>query len=43
VGVRSDVQHGNLRGARDQWRALQRGLWFEGIFTAQNPNRWRVY
>src|SRR5260370_561309 len=31
LGLRSDVQHGNTRGARDQWRALKRGLWFEGI------------
>lgn len=34
LGVRSETQHGNTRGARDQWRALQRGLWFEGILTA---------
>ena len=32
--LRSDVQHGNTRGAFYQYRALQRGLWFEGIFTA---------
>ena len=24
-------------GARDQWRPLQRSLWFEGIFIAQKP------
>lgn len=35
--LRSEVQHGNLRGARDQWRALNRGLWFEGILTARKP------
>jgi cyclopropane fatty-acyl-phospholipid synthase-like methyltransferase len=35
--MRSDVQAGNVRGARDQWRALQRGLWFYGIFTAGKP------
>jgi tocopherol O-methyltransferase len=35
--VRSDAQHGNTRGARDQWRALQRGLWFEGILSARKP------
>lgn len=34
IGLRSAVQHGNTRGARDQYRALQRGLWFEGILTA---------
>ena len=32
--VRSQAQHGNVRGARDQYRALRRGLWFEGILTA---------
>ena len=37
LGVRSDAQHGNVRGARDQWRALQRGLWFEGILSARKP------
>lgn len=34
LGLRSDVQEGNLRGARDQWLALQRGLWFYGILSA---------
>jgi tocopherol O-methyltransferase len=38
IGFRSDVQHGNTRGARDQWRALQRGLWFEGILSARKPH-----
>jgi cyclopropane fatty-acyl-phospholipid synthase-like methyltransferase len=33
--VRSEVQEGNIRGARDQWRALQRGLWVYGIFSAR--------
>ena len=37
LGVRSDAQHGNTRGARDQWRALQRDLWFEGILSARKP------
>lgn len=32
--LRSEVQAGNLRGAGDQWRALQRDLWFYGILTA---------
>jgi tocopherol O-methyltransferase len=34
VGLRSATQHGNTRAARDQYRALQRGLWFEGMLTA---------
>lgn len=33
-GLRSAVQHANSRGARDQWLALQRGLWFYALFTA---------
>lgn len=37
IRVRSEVQHGNTRGARDQWRALQRGLWFEGLLSARKP------
>jgi tocopherol O-methyltransferase len=37
--LRSDAQHANTRGARDQWRALQRGLWFEGILSACKPDR----
>ncbi len=32
--LRSAAQFGNLRGARDQYRALRRGLWFDGILTA---------
>jgi tocopherol O-methyltransferase len=36
--LRSDAQHANTRGARDQWRALQRGLWFEGILSARKPD-----
>lgn len=35
--LRSEVQEGNIRGARDQWRALQRGLWVYGIFWARKP------
>ena len=34
LGLRSDAQHGNWRGARDQFRALRRGLWFDAILTA---------
>jgi cyclopropane fatty-acyl-phospholipid synthase-like methyltransferase len=34
VGLRSPAQHGNWRGARDQFRALRRGLWFDAILTA---------
>ena len=32
--VRSVTQHGNVRGARDQFRALRRGLWFDAMLTA---------
>lgn len=39
LGLRSDIQHGNTRGARDQWLALERGLWFEGILTATKPSK----
>jgi tocopherol O-methyltransferase len=34
MGVRSETQHGNTRAARDQYRALERGLWFEAMLTA---------
>lgn len=34
LGLRSEAQHGNIRGGRDQYRALKRGLWFEAILTA---------
>ncbi len=37
LGVRSDIQHGNVRAARDQWRAMRRGLWGYGIVTANKP------
>lgn len=33
MALRSAIQHRNLRGARDQYRALRRGLWFYGILT----------
>jgi cyclopropane fatty-acyl-phospholipid synthase-like methyltransferase len=32
--LRSDAQHGNWRGARDQFRALRHELWFDAILTA---------
>lgn len=35
--LRSNMQAGNFRGARDQWRSLQRGLWVYGIFSARKP------
>ncbi len=34
IGLRSETQQSNVRGARDQYRALKRGLWFDGILTA---------
>ena len=34
LGLRTATQHGNVRGARDQFRALERGLWFDAILTA---------
>ena len=37
VGLRSDLQHGNVRAARDQYRAMRRGLWGYGIVTANKP------
>jgi tocopherol O-methyltransferase len=39
LGCRSQVQHGNARGSRDQWRASKRGLWFIAILTARKPDR----
>jgi tocopherol O-methyltransferase len=35
LGRRSKVQQANMRGARDQFRALKRRLWFEGILSAR--------
>ncbi len=32
--LRSETQHGNTRGAFDQYHALQRGLWFYALLTA---------
>ncbi|MGH7425977.1 MAG: SAM-dependent methyltransferase [Candidatus Methylomirabilales bacterium] len=37
MGARSDIQQGNVRAARDQYRALLRGLWGYGIVTANKP------
>jgi tocopherol O-methyltransferase len=34
VGLRSTTAQGNIRGARDQYRALRRSLWHEAILTA---------
>lgn len=34
VGITPVPSHGNWRGARDQFRALRRGLWFDAILTA---------
>jgi tocopherol O-methyltransferase len=31
----SEVQYGNIRGACVQYRALNRALWFDGMFTAR--------
>ncbi len=38
LGLRSDVKHQNVQGAIAQWRALTRGLWFEGILSAAKSN-----
>jgi cyclopropane fatty-acyl-phospholipid synthase-like methyltransferase len=37
IRLRTAAQHGNTRGARDQFRALRRGLWIEAILTATAP------
>jgi tocopherol O-methyltransferase len=37
MGLRKAVQHGNMRGAVNGWRTLQRGLWRESIMAAQKP------
>jgi len=34
IGLRSHAQQGNVRGARNQYRALKSSLWFYGLFTA---------
>ncbi len=39
--LRSDVQHGNVQGARNQWRALRGGVWFYGILSATKPGETR--
>jgi tocopherol O-methyltransferase len=33
--LRKAVQHGNMRGAVNGWRTLQRGLWHESTMTAR--------
>ena len=32
--LRSAAQHGNVSGAREQFRALSGGLWFDALLTA---------
>lgn len=34
LGLLSETQHGNMRGAFGQYHALQRGLWFYALMTA---------
>ena len=34
LGLRTDVQHGNVLAARRQWQASRRGLWIYGVFAA---------
>jgi len=34
LGLRSETQHGNMRGAFDQYHALRCGLWFYALLTA---------
>jgi cyclopropane fatty-acyl-phospholipid synthase-like methyltransferase len=34
LGLRSETQHANMRGAFDQYHALRRGLWFYALLTA---------
>jgi cyclopropane fatty-acyl-phospholipid synthase-like methyltransferase len=36
--LRTEVQHANLRGSINGWRALQRNLWHESILTARRPS-----
>ncbi len=38
--LRSETQHGNLRGARDQYRAFRQGLWTYALMTATVPRVW---
>ena len=35
--IRDAAAHGNIVGARAQWRALGRGLWAYGLVTARKP------
>ena len=37
LGLRSAVEHGNIRAARDQWRAIQKGLCFQAFVSARKP------
>jgi hypothetical protein len=35
--LRDRIAHGNVVGARNQWRALKKGLWRYGLVTARKP------
>jgi cyclopropane fatty-acyl-phospholipid synthase-like methyltransferase len=37
VGLRNDIAHGNVRAARDQYRAMRKGTWVYGIATGNKP------
>lgn len=37
TAVRDDAAHGNVVGARAQWKALRSGAWFYGLLTAAKP------
>jgi cyclopropane fatty-acyl-phospholipid synthase-like methyltransferase len=37
IGLRSRVQHGNVKASRYQYQALKHGLWFYGILSAVKP------
>ncbi len=37
TGPVSELHYANWRGARDQWRAYQRGLWSLGLLSASKP------
>jgi len=39
LGLRTQVQHANVIAARDQWRALQKGLWGYGIVAGNKPTQ----
>jgi tocopherol O-methyltransferase len=37
LGLRSELQEGNARAARDQWRAHRRGLWTVHLVSGRRP------